>query len=136
MSDADKIINLCAPADNGESELSPVDASSGSNLDLIADADGAQMGDVAVLSITASIAEALGTNYDIFSEDYAIADLAAVGDNHARSKAALLTNKTIATEITTGLEDRAITDGGTVLDNNTGPDGHVCSERGTGSDQG
>ncbi len=41
MSDADKIINLCAPADNGEAKLSPVDASSRSNLNVICDADGA-----------------------------------------------------------------------------------------------
>ena len=105
MSDGDKIINLCAPADNGESEFSPVNASSGTNLNVVSDADGAQMGYVALLSVATAIAEALGANYDIFSEDYAIADLAAVGDNHARSKAALLTNKTIATEITTRSEE-------------------------------
>ncbi len=59
MSDADKIINLCATSDNGEAELCPVNARPSTDFDVVSDAYGTQMGDVTILTIATSIAETL-----------------------------------------------------------------------------
>ncbi len=70
------------------------------------------------------------------AEDHPIADLASVGDNGPWSEAALLSYKTVATEITSVVDDRAVADGGSGLDNDIRPDGQIASEIDSWSDDG
>lgn len=92
-----QVVDLCAFADAGFAQGSAVNAGVRSDLDVIFNDDGPDLGefDVAVFTV-ADVAETIGTNNDSGVENDVITNCAAVFDGYVRMQDAVLPIRTLS----------------------------------------
>src|SRR5687767_3997852 len=93
VADLDLVVELDPVADDGVVERPAVDGRVGPDLDVVADAHAAHLGDLHPAARLARHAETVGADHDSRVQDAARADRAAVVDGHARMQARALAHR-------------------------------------------
>ncbi len=112
VTDLTDVVDLRAVADRGVGELAPVDRASGTDLDVPADPDRA---DLRNLHERATIrrrteAEAIRADRDVRVEDAAVTDLAPLADDHAGPDRAPGADDRVLQDRDLGMDDRPLAD--------------------------